>query len=350
MNTKLLPVSFLSSGYYVPDRIITNEEIEKSDGIPAAWIKQVCGVEQRHKAEPNQSASDLGCEAGKLALQRSGLKPEEIDLVIVATTSPDMISPPTAAFIHHKLGTVNAAAFDLSAACIGFIWAINITASLLQTGMFKNALVIATELGLRCIDNTDKDTYILLGDGAGALVMQASQLSTSGILTSFFRCDSAKKDAAMICTNWAVPHQNAKIADGQKVIGGVSLFPEDKSFAKQNLFTFKMKGRQIFKFAVDAMREAILKVISDAGIKKEEIKLIIPHQANLRILEAAAKRLDFPAEKYYFNIQNYGNTGGASPAIALAEADAKGLIKRGDFIILVGFGAGLGWGATLIKW
>ncbi len=331
MGEKMPGIKITGMSFYVPDQVITNNDIEKKYGISAEWIEQVTGIKSRHTCAPHEACSDLGIAASKLAIKKAGINASEIDLIILASVGPDYSLPPTSSIIQDKIQAKNAAAFDIEVACLGFVWGVNIAAQFISNDVYKNVLVIASEPATRAANYEDKNTFILLGDGAAAAILTKSN-TDSGILSSYFRTDGKDWDAATI-------------------LGGGSRHPkfyEDKENIGK--YFFSMNGRKIYKFAVNAMNEAIEKVIQKAKLDKNKINLVVPHQANHRILQSAIRRSGIPKDKYFINVDKFGNTSAASIPIALAEAEQKGRIKDGDYVIMVGFGAGLNWGAMLVKW
>lgn len=327
MRQVVSPIAICGTGFYVPDQVVTNEDYEKAYGIDRDRIKAACGVETRRKAAPGQYGSDMGTAAAQRALAAAKVSPEEIDLIIFVSTAADYMSPPTACVIQDRLGAKKAAAFDMNAACMGYIWSIQVASQFLANGVYRTALVIASEVTSTGSNYSNADTFILLGDGAGAAVLRRSEAPGKGIVASHFACDGSKWDFATV------------LGGGLRTFGK----PLDKSHY------FSMKGLDIYKFAVHAMPETVRLVMAKADIREEEIGLVIPHQANLRILESANKRLGFKENKMFTNVHKYGNTSAASIAIALAEANEQKRLKENDILVLVGFGAGLAWGALAIQ-
>lgn len=332
LESNFLPVSICGTGFYVPDQVITNEDYEKKYGVNAAWINKVCGVEERRKSSDSEDCAVLGAKAAKKALENANISPQEIDLIILSSSSPNFLAPPTSCVIQNLIGAYNAATMDINVACMGYIWALNTGAALVNAGTFKNALIIASEVALQGANYEDKDTFFLLGDGAGACILKKSTDQKKGILSSYFRTDGSKGDFATILG------------------GGSKYFRENlTSFMKKSCL-FHMNGREIYKFAVSVLPDCVKRIARRSKIDRNDIDLIIPHQANLRIIEAARKRLNFSEEKFFTNVQKYGNTSSASVAIALADAAEQGRIKDNDIVVLVGFGAGLSWGSIAIRW
>ncbi|MCY6958155.1 beta-ketoacyl-ACP synthase III [Clostridium brassicae] len=320
-------VKIIGTGSYAPSNIVTNDDISKFVDTNNSWIVERTGIKER-RISKEENTSVLATKAAKLALKNSKMTPEEIDLIIVATGSPDYFIPSTACIVQKEIGAFNATCLDISAACTGFIYAINIASQFIKTGQSKTALVIGAEVLSKIINWEDRGTCILFGDGAGAAVLQRS--SEKGIISIYTGADG-RGGEFLECP--AVPLNN--------------LFTETK-IENKNIVT--MNGREIFKFAVKIIKECIDKVLEDSGYSLQDIKYIVPHQANTRIIEAAAKRLKIDEDRFYLNLDRYGNTSGATIAIALDEMVQKGLLNKGDKIILVGFGGGLTFGAELIEW
>jgi len=331
--SQMLPVEIIGTGFHVPEKIVTNEDYEKQYGISAEWIKQVCGIESRHICAPNEACSHMAIPAAKKAIESAKINPEEIDLIILSTIAADYTSPPSSCQIQGAIGAKNAACFDVDCACLGYVWALRIAAQFVAHGNFRKVLVVGSEASSRAANYKDPNTFILLGDGAGAAILSKSD-GKSGILSSFFKSDGTKWEVATI------------------KVGG-TMYPDTRNLPEginaDDLF-FKMDGHKIYKFAVRAMVDVVEKVTKDAGLGIKDIKLVIPHQANLRILDSAVKKLGLRSDQYFINVHKFGNTSGATVAIALADAIEQGKINRGDHVILAGFGAGLSWGAILLRW
>lgn len=340
-----LPFQISGTGYYLPEHEVANEEYEKEYGISGQWIKRVTGVETRRVCAPDEACSDMAIAAAQQAIKSAQLAPSDIDLIILATSGADFISPPTSSIIQGKLEATNAVTMDISVACMGFVWGVNIAANFIANGIFKNILVVASEPCSRAANTIDKNTFIILGDGAGAVVLSRTDDQTKGIIGSFFKCDGKQFETVGIYTDFRGAYESAK----EPIRGGLSRNPTSQEKAARKMFFFDMNGKKVFKFAVPAMNEAINALLEKHHISPEEVKWVFPHQANLRILEAAIKRSPIPSDRFFINVQKYGNTSAASIPIALAEAFTTGKVKAGDVIILVGFGAGLNWGATAIK-
>ena len=316
-------------GKYVPPKVLTNFDLEKMVDTTDEWIKRRVGIKERHIVEGEMTSSEMGLEAARKALDMSGLSAEKLDLIIVATVTPDMLFPATACILQEKLGAEGAATFDLEAGCSGFVYGLAVAAQFIETGMYTNALVIGSETLSKITDWEDRDTCVLFGDGAGAAVLQATE--QGGMLAFELGSDGSG-------------------AKSLYLPGGGSLNPSSQKTIAEKQHFIKMEGNQVFKFAVKTMGQASIDVLAKAGLLPEDVDLFIPHQANTRIIEAAAKRLNLPGEKVFVNLAKYGNTSSASVPIALLEAHQRKLIKNGDIIVLVAFGAGLTWASTVMEW
>lgn len=316
-------------GSYVPDKVLSNFDLEKMVDTSDEWIKTRTGISFRRIGPENACTSDLGVEAAKRALENAKLSPEDVDLIIVASASPDMIFPSTACIIQSKIGAVNAAAFDIQAGCTGFVYALTSAVQFIGTGLYKNILVIGAEMLSRITDWKDRNTCVLFGDGAGAAVV--SEVEEGGILSSVLGADGTGADLL------ALP-------------AGGSKEPANSDTITNRRHYINMNGNEVFKFAVRILEEAARKAAEKANLTIEDVDFIIPHQANIRIIDAAIKRLKFPREQVVVNLDKYGNMSSASIPVALDEAYRDKKIKKGDKLILVGFGAGLTWGANLLEW
>ncbi len=325
------PVSIAGTGSYVPERILTNDDLAKIVDTSDEWITSRTGIKERRIAAEDEYTSDLAAKAAERALEQSGISAEDIQLIIVATITPDTPTPATACYVQAKLGSTNAVAFDISAACSGFLYAMKLAKSLISNGTYDNAIIVGAEKLSSAINWEDRNTCVLFGDGAGAAVLHRAKESEGKILATEMGTDG----------------RQTSILD---IKGGGSACPLTAENIDQNLHALSMQGREVFKLAVTAMRKASEAVIKRAGLTAEDIKLVVPHQANLRIIDAIADRLTIPNEKVYINLDKYGNTSAAAVAIALDEAHREGRFERGDNIILVVFGAGLTWAATAIEW
>ena len=314
-------------GLYTPKNLVENERLQEFLETSDEWIRTRTGIERRY-ISLDENTSDLAVEASKKALSQARLSAEEIDLIIVATVTPDNFTPSTACIVQDKLGAKNAWAFDINAACTGFIYALKLGRSLIRSGEANNALIIGAETLSKALNWEDRGSCVLFGDGAGATVLTSTE-EDCGIKCVNIKSDGSKGDSLVI---QGLP-LNSPFKDGREV--------------SENYIN--MNGREIFKFATKVMEESIVEILEKENIKIEDIAAIIPHQANLRIIDYVVKRLGIPREKFITNLQNYGNTSGASIPIALCESIDEGNLKKGDNIIMVGFGGGLTWGAALIK-
>ena len=323
-------------GSYVPDKILTNADLEKTVETTDEWIVTRTGIKERRILEEGKATSDMALEAAQRALNDANLKPEDIDIVVCGTFTSDYIFPSTACILQGKLGLVNAACFDLAAACSGYIYSTVVGANFIHSGMAKHVLVIGTDANSRLVDWTDRNTCVIFGDGAGAIILSKqdkpeSKADRRGILASFIKSDG---------TGWKHLYQPA----------GGSLCPPTHKTVDERLHHIKMEGKETFKFAARAMADASLKAIERANLTASDIALVVPHQANVRIINNAMRKLKIPAEKVIINIDKYGNTVAASVGIALDEAYREGRLKDGDNVLLVAFGAGLTWGGIVIRW
>jgi len=317
-------------GMFVPEPVLTNDDIAKMVDTNDEWIRDRTGIRQRHIARENEFPSTLAVEASIKALQVANLAPTELDLIICASSSPEYIFPATACLIQDQIGATKAGAFDLSAACSGFIYATNMAAQAIRSGSIKNALVIGTETLSRFVNWKDRNTCILFGDGAGAFVIQASE-RPGGILS-------------------AVMHSDGSGADSLTLLGGGARYPATEASVHEGKHFIQMDGKEVFRFATRVMGRATQESLELAGLTTNDVQWIVPHQANYRIIETAAKYLKMPLDKFIINVDRYGNTSTASIPIATVEALEKGQIKSGDKVVFVGFGAGLTWGAMTVEW
>ena len=316
-------------GMHVPSKVLTNRDLEKMVDTSDDWIRTRTGIVERRIAEPGTTTSDLACAAAAQALKQAKLKPQDVELIIVATTTPDMLFPSTSCLVQQRLGAAKAVCFDLSAACSGSVFAMITAQQYLLNGRYRNALVVGAEVLSSFIDWTDRSTCVLFGDGAGACILQP--VTRGGLLASDMGSDG-------------------RAAELLYMPGAGSKHPPSHQSVEQRLHFLQMKGTEIFKLAVRRMAESAHRVITDGKIKPERVACFIPHQANIRIIEAVVKRADLPREKVFMNLQRYGNTSAASNLIALYEAVKTGRIKRGDHVVMVAFGAGLTWGSILLQW
>jgi len=318
----------LGTGSCAPDKILSNKDFEKFLETSDEWITSRTGIKERRVAEEGINTSDIAYEASVKALEKANMPASELDGIILGTISPDFIFPSTACILQSKLGCGNIMAFDLLAGCSGFQYALHVGNGMICSGQSKNLLIVGAEVISRIMDYEDRSTCILFGDGAGAAVI--SQSDEPGIISSCLNSDGA---------NWELLYMP----------GGGSRIPATEESVKNRDHFLKMNGTDVYKLAVKSLKTASVEAIERANLKPEDIDLFIPHQANLRIIEAVRKRLDMPEEKVYINLEKYGNTSSASVPIALDEAISAGRAKKGDIILTAAFGAGFTWGATLFK-
>ncbi|MDP8258345.1 MAG: beta-ketoacyl-ACP synthase III [Candidatus Aadella gelida] len=320
----------LGVGKYLPGNVLTNADLEKMVDTNDEWIVTRTGIKERRIAAENEATSDMAAKAAKAALKDAGLTAQDIDLIIVATITPDMFFPSTACVLQDKLGAGMVPAFDIAVACSGFIYGLAIADNFIKSGMYKKALVVAAEKLSSVTDWEDRSTCVLFGDGAGAAVL--GEVEKGGILGVSLGADGSKGDLLQLPA-------------------GGSRMPASIMTVENKLHTIKMEGNVLFKHAVKIMADAAKSVTEPLGLKGDDIDIIIPHQANLRILNALAKRMGVdPEKKVYLNIERYGNMSAASSAVALTEAVEVGRIKKGDIILMDAFGGGLTWGALVIEW
>ncbi|WP_346355137.1 beta-ketoacyl-ACP synthase III [Azotosporobacter soli] len=323
-------VGILGTGSYMPERIVTNKDLEKTMETSDEWIVSRTGIGARRVAAPEEATSDLAAEAGRRALLDANVNAEELDLIIVATVSPDMAFPSTACLVQAQLGAKRAAAFDISVACSGFIYGMSIAQQFIQTGLYQKVLVVGAETLSRFISWDDRKTGMLFGDGAGAAVL-GETAEGFGILGLDMGADGSG-------------------AELLKIPAGGSREPASLASVKERGHIIHMDGSEVFKFAVKVMGESALRALEAAGLTTADLALLVPHQANIRIIQSAVKRLGMTMDKIMVNVDRYGNTSAASIPIALDEAAKQGRFKTGDTIGLCGFGAGLTWGSAIIKW
>lgn len=319
----------IGMGHSFPEGILTNADLEKIVETSDEWITTRTGIKQRHKAADNEYTSQFGTKAAQMALERAGLKPEDIDIIVCATTTPDQIMPSTGALIQAQLGAVNAAGMDVFAACSGFLYGITMVESMIRTGQIRYALVIGAEVLTKYVDYTDRGTCVIFGDGAGAAVLGAVE-EGKGILATKIRSDGR--------------YEEQLYAPG----GGTKLGTTHETIDNREHF-FKMKGNELFKVAVRSMAEISKEMLDKTGYTVEDVDIVIPHQANQRITDAVASRLGVPEEKVYSNIAYHGNTSSASIPIAMDECIQSGKIKEGSLVLLTSFGGGVTWGGTVIR-
>ncbi|MEQ8201403.1 MAG: beta-ketoacyl-ACP synthase III [Syntrophomonadaceae bacterium] len=325
-----MKATILGLGYYLPDKVLTNQDLEKMVDTSDTWIVERSGIRERHILAPDEPCSLMAVEAARRALQDANLDAAELDMIIVGTVSGDMLFPATACLLQAELGAVNAAAFDLGAGCTGFIYALAVAEKFLLASAMSHILVVGAEAVSKVLDYTDRSTCVLFGDGAGAVVMGKAD-GDYGIITSYLGADGrGAKDLYMPAGGSAIPATAESVA--------------------QRLHYLRMNGTEIFKFATKAMPEISDKLVNQAGLSYRDIDLFIPHQANLRIIQLAAKRMQIPMEKVLINLDRCGNTSAGSIPVALAEAYEQGRLKKGDIILMVAFGAGLTFGGAILRW
>jgi 3-oxoacyl-[acyl-carrier-protein] synthase-3 len=330
----MCPVHIVGWGKYLPERVLTNDDLSRMVDTSDEWIRTRTGVSERRIAGDGETTSSLAIQAAWAALESATVSPAQLDLIIVATATPDYVFPATACLVQDALGATKAAAFDLSAGCTGFVYALGVAADMIAAqdgpGKTGTALVIGAEVLSRITDWTDRSSCVLFGDGAGAVVLRADD-SQGGILSTVLGADGSGGE--LLC-----------------LPAGGSAEPCSHRTVSERLHYLRMRGREVFRFAVRAMPDATQRALEKAELTVADLDLLVPHQANRRILEAAAKALDLPAEMIYSNLELYGNTSAASVPIALCEAVEQGVIQRDDVVVCVGFGAGLTWGATALRW
>ncbi len=317
-------------GLAVPNKLLTNSDLEKIVETSDEWIKTRTGMEVRHIAEEGTDTSDLAAEAVRRALDDAGMTVDQLDAIIVATVTGDMQFPSTACFVQNKLGAKQAVSFDVAAACSGFIYGLSLANALITIGQFRTIAVVGAELLSRITDYEDRTTCVLFGDGAGAAVVVPADESGRGIVDTYLRSDGSLYELLYMP-------------------GGGTKYPASHETVDQKLHYIRMEGREVFKYAVTAMGEAAEHILQKNGYTGDDVALLVPHQANLRIIDATARRVKIPPERVFVNIQKYGNTSAASIPIALAEAKQEGRLKEGDLVLLVAFGAGFTWGSALIR-
>jgi len=330
MNMSDISAGIIGVGMYAPEKVLTNAELAGTLNTTAEWIETMSGIRERHIAAPSQAASDLGLVAAQRALARAGVSPDEVDLIIVSTSTPDMQFPSTACIIQERLGIKNIPAFDLTAVCSGFVYALTVGAQFIANEFSRTVLVIGTEAVSRVINWSEKETCMLIGDGAGAVVLRQVPAGY-GVLSAKLGADGSGANFMM-------------------VPAGGSRMPVTAEVLEKKMNKIQMNGSEVFKFAMKMLPEVTEQALALANLRTEELKLIIPHQANRRIIEAAARRMELPMEKFMVNVERYGNTSSATIPIALHEALETGRIESGDLIALTGFGGGLAWGSLIMRW
>ncbi|RKH58790.1 ketoacyl-ACP synthase III [Corallococcus llansteffanensis] len=335
----------LGTGSYAPARVVTNQDLEQLVDTSDAWIRERTGIQERRQAAPDEATSDLAVQASRQALEMAGVAPEDVDLIVVGTVTADMPMPSCAALVQAKLGARKAFAFDVSAACAGALYALSVADQFVRTGQVKRALVVGADVLSRAVDWTDRNTCVLFGDGAGALVLGAGSdseedassaggpenVAPRGILSTHLRTDGTLAD--ILC-----------------IPAGGSRTPVTSDNVDANLHKLKMNGKEVFRFAVRSLVESTQTSLGAHGMTPGQVDHVIAHQANLRILEAVLERLEIPREKCWLNLHKYGNTSSASLPMSLDEAWRAGRIKRGDVIAMMAIGAGMAWGSAVVRW
>src|SRR5467141_762552 len=331
LSPKALPnVSIIGTGSYVPDKRLTNADLTKIVDTSDEWITVRTGIKERRVAAKDEQTSDMATKAAFMAMEQAKISATEIDLILVATATPDMLFPATACFVQKKIGAKKAACLDISAACAGFLFGIEIAQQFITSHTHDTVLVIGAEKLTSITNWTDRNTCVLFGDGAGAAVLQ-HRGRAHGVISTHIGSDGQFTEILFMP-------------------GGGSRCPITRDNVDMNLATIHMTGKEVYKQAVTAMVNASRKVLADAGLTADDIACVIPHQANLRIIEAIADRLKIPLDRFYVNLDKYGNTSAAAVAIALDEANRSGRIKHGDYVLMVVFGGGLTWASTIIEW
>ena len=327
----MLRTRILGTGGYAPEKVLSNHDLEKLVATSDSWITERTGIRERRIAADGEVTSDMAVKASVRALEMAHTRAEDLDMIVLGTISPDMPMPSCAAFVQAKLGARNAFAFDVSAACAGSLYALAIADQFVQTGKVKRALVVGVELLSRLIDWTDRNTCVLFGDAAGAMVVGPSEDASRGLLSTHLHTDGTA--AMTLC-----------------IPGGGSQHPQSEEVLAKKLNKVAMQGKEIYKYAVRALPEAVLEALAANGVTADSIDHVIAHQANLRIIESVMDRLGIPLEKCWLNIARYGNTSSASLPITLDEANRAGRLKPGDLIAMMSIGAGMAWGSALVRW
>ena len=326
----MIRAKIVGVGAYAPKRIVTNADLELTVNTSDAWIQQRSGIRQRHFVDETEATSDLAVRAAQQAMERANLVPEDIDLIVVGTTTGDMIFPTTANILQQRLGCRKIGSLDLYAACSGSIYSLSVASQFVQSGKYRHVLAVGAESLSRITDPTDRATCVLLADAAGAVVLEPTE-DGSGVIDTDLYSDGS---------HWELLYMP----------GGGSRMPASRESVDTRMHFAKMKGSELFKVAVRMFVECAETILSRHGLRVDDVSLFIPHQANLRIIEAAAKRLDMPMERVFVNVDRYGNTGAASVYVAMEEALAAGRLKKGDVVLLAAFGGGVTWGAALVRW
>ena len=315
----------------MPSHILTNEDLEKVVDTNDAWIMQRTGIKERRITAADETTSQLATAASLEALTAAGLAPQDVEMIVCGTVTGDMLFPATSCLVQASIGASRAGAFDVGAACAGFIYSLSVATAMIETGQISNALVIGADTLTKFVDWTDRATCVLFGDGAGAVVLKAVEGGDRGVIKT-----------ALLADGNGACHIDIEV--------GGSRYPAGSAVAEGHRRGIFMAGAEVYRFAVVAMGDACCRVLAEAGMSIEDVDLFVPHQANLRIIESAAKRLKLPPEKVFVNVEKYGNTSGGSIPLGLYEAVEQGRLKPGMVVMTVGFGAGLVWGANLIRW
>ena len=323
-------VSIVGTGSYLPEKILTNADLEKMVDTTHEWIFTRTGISQRHIARHDETTSDMATVAAQRALESAGVAADEVDMIVVATVTPDMVFPNTGCFVQHRLGAKNAFCFDIEAACAGFIYGMEIGRRFVASGAVNTALIMGAEKLSDVTDWKDRTTCVLFGDGAGAVVLQARE-DTRGIMATVMGSDGS-------------------LTGLLNIPAGGSRNPASAKTLEDRLHYIRMEGKEVFKHAVRCMSDACVKALNQAGLTMADVKLIVPHQANMRIIQAIADRLEAPPEKLCVNLSRVGNMSGASIPAALDEAVREGRLSKGDIALFVAFGGGFTWGATVMEW
>lgn len=326
----MIRARIIATGSYAPEKVMTNSDLEKIVATTDEWITERTGIKERRIAGEKQATSDLALEASKNALKYGNIKAKELDLIIVATVTSDMLLPSTACILQHRLDAKKAAAFDINAACSGFIYGLAVANSFIQSGQYKKILLVGAETLSRITDWEDRNTCVLFGDGAGAVILEAVT-GDNGILSTHLHADGSMSDLL------SLP-------------GGGSRVPTSKESIGKKMHFLKMKGNETFKVAVKVLENLVTETLKYNNLKPSQLTALIPHQANLRIIQATAKRLGLSMDNVIVNLDRYGNTSAASIPIALDEAVRSGRIRSGDYLLLEAFGGGLTWASALIRW